>query len=173
MSDTPTHTHTHPLIKSSSFADELEKATHVVASRIDGDWPKLYRSLPFYPPRGHHNIDEDVTNIVQERMRVAERVKAEDSLHKWRRVHTRANLNDLKETLLKMNRVDVLNSIERQKRQKCNKKNVVQKKWQNLRTLQLITTRISHYKSTRTFNVASEKLGKKMKLPRIVTAKHT
>ncbi|KAK2147802.1 hypothetical protein LSH36_535g03018 [Paralvinella palmiformis] len=153
--------------------DELEKVARLVARRIDGDWPKLYRNLPFYPPRGRHNIDDDVSSIVRERMRVADRVKAEASLEKWRRVHTRANVDDLKETLMKMNRPDVINSLERQKRQRHGNKNDVQKKWQNLRTLQLITSRITRYKSSRMVNASTDQFVKKVRLPKIAAGKGT
>jgi hypothetical protein len=127
--------------------DDLEKATLVVAKHIDGDWPKLYRKLPFYPPRGKNNIDDDVINITQERLRVAEKVKATESLEKWRRMHTRANLDDLKETLAGMNRTDVVQRIDKTLKHKKDSNSKARKRWKNIRTLQLVAARISKYRS--------------------------
>lgn len=44
-------------------SDPFEKACSVIGSSIGGDWPVLYRKLPFYPPRGTATIDNDVEVI--------------------------------------------------------------------------------------------------------------
>ena len=46
-----------------------------MARQIEGDWPQLYRALPFYPPRGNVEQDGDIDKTVQKHYRVEDKFK--------------------------------------------------------------------------------------------------
>ena len=56
-------------VKTSCFIDVLTKASRVVAEKIEGGWKTMYRELPFYPARGQHTIDTDLSHILQDNYR--------------------------------------------------------------------------------------------------------
>ena len=84
----------------------------IVAQEIQNDWPKLYRRLPFYPPRGFATIEDDLDDIIKEQYRSKPQAQARTSLARWRRMHNRANLIEVKDALIQMHRQDIVERIE-------------------------------------------------------------
>ena len=78
-----------------NFPDPFERACDVVAAAIEGDWPTLYRQLPFHPARGSKTIDKDIAELSSMASRTSLQEICELSLKKWRRFHTRAKYEDL------------------------------------------------------------------------------
>lgn len=78
---------------------------------IEKEWIPLYRMLPFYPPRGEENLRVDIDDIITNFMRENQEVQAKQALLRWRRVHTRATLEDLTNTLMYMRRRDIVEKI--------------------------------------------------------------
>ena len=78
----------------------------IVYNNIDGDWVRLYRALPFHPPRGSRNIENDIEDIAVIARENNEQ-SAKRSLYRWRRYHTRAKLDDLLKGLEKIRRHDL------------------------------------------------------------------
>ncbi len=95
------------------FPDPFEKACFAVAMYIETDWPKLYRALPFHPQRGKNTIDQDIGELTNEASRTSTQQTALRALYRWRRHHTRAKLEDLKETLSLIKKVEVLDKLEK------------------------------------------------------------
>ncbi|KAL5006852.1 hypothetical protein ScPMuIL_015658 [Solemya velum] len=100
------------LLRKKKVVDKLEKATRVTAGSIEGDWVKLYRNLPFYPARGEENLKTDIDEIVDKYMRHTYEEQARQCLWRWRRVHTRACVDDLMKTLQVVKRRDIVEKIE-------------------------------------------------------------
>ncbi|KAK3604751.1 hypothetical protein CHS0354_017858 [Potamilus streckersoni] len=98
--------------------DKLERAIRITATKIDGDWPRLYWSLPFHPPRGEETIRADIDEIGKTYMRRPSEELCKQCLWRWRRVHTRTSLNELKKALLVCKRKDIADLID----QKMSKK---------------------------------------------------
>ncbi|XP_062574829.1 uncharacterized protein LOC134236668 isoform X2 [Saccostrea cucullata] len=96
------------------FADEdkLERATRVTSINIDKDWIPLYRALPFHPPRGEENLRQDIDEINTVFLRDTVEVHAKQALHRWRRMHTRASVDDLKKALIAIKRKEVAEKVE-------------------------------------------------------------
>ena len=94
-----------------SIVDKLEKACRVTAQSIEKEWIPLYRMLPFHPPRGEENLRVDIDDIITNFMRENQEVQARQALLRWRRVHTRATLEDLTNTLMYMKRRDIVEKI--------------------------------------------------------------
>ena len=92
--------------------DILEKALRLIANHIDGDWMKLYRELPFYPPRGDVTINVDIDDIASTYMRHTVEEQARQCLARWRRMHTRATLDDIRTALTAINRKDLVDRLE-------------------------------------------------------------
>ena len=100
------------LYHSVAGSDDLEAAIRVTSQEIEHDWPKLYRMLPFKPPRGRANIEIDICDIIKEQYRSNAQVHANEALTRWRRLHSYATLDELKHTLVAMNKSDVVQRIE-------------------------------------------------------------
>ncbi|XP_048754088.1 intersectin-1-like isoform X2 [Ostrea edulis] len=98
--------------KRGSIIDKLEKATRVTAVNIDKDWITLYRALPFHPPRGEENLRQDIEDITNTFLRDTVEVHAKQALYRWRRVHTRASVDDLKKTLISIKRKEIADKVE-------------------------------------------------------------
>ncbi|CAF4537222.1 unnamed protein product [Rotaria socialis] len=97
-----------------SSNDDLSKAIRIVAKYIGRDWSRLYWNLPFYPMRGKEEVSKDINSIDDKYHRGdVFRDQAVDSLGKWRRFHTRAKLDDLMQALRSINRLDILQIIDR------------------------------------------------------------
>ncbi|CAF1997085.1 unnamed protein product [Rotaria magnacalcarata] len=97
-----------------STNDDLSKAIRIVAKYIGRDWSRLYWNLPFYPMRGKEEVSKDINSIDDKYHRGdVFRDQAIDSLGKWRRFHTRAKLDDLMQGLRSINRLDILQIIDR------------------------------------------------------------
>ncbi|XP_074657213.1 uncharacterized protein LOC141910378 [Tubulanus polymorphus] len=92
--------------------DALDRAIRVAARFIDKDWIVLYRSLPFFPTRGDELLSSDIADIDQSNFRGITVDLARQSLERWRRLHTRANMADLKNALLAIKRADIVNEID-------------------------------------------------------------
>ncbi|GFR69666.1 hypothetical protein ElyMa_005637400 [Elysia marginata] len=92
--------------------DPLDRACKVTALRILGDWPSLYSNLPFYPSRGSQTVARDIVEVTDNGGRCSHTFKARRALERWRRYHTRANVDDLKRALKKIRRADVVHHIE-------------------------------------------------------------
>ena len=93
-------------------SDPFERVCQVVSEHIDGDWPKLYRALPFYPPRGISTIDGDIEELTNVESRVGGQYLALKALYRWRRFHTRAKVEDINSALVAIKRHDVINKID-------------------------------------------------------------
>lgn len=91
---------------------KLAKACETISEYIDQDWMLLYRQLPFYPKRGSHTIEKDISDINIDGARGPLENKAVAALKRWRRHHTRAKKADLVDALKKIRRHDVLSHIE-------------------------------------------------------------
>lgn len=126
-------------------ADTLDKAAHVVAKGISSDWPALYRKLPFYPPRGERVLDDDVDYVVQEQYRTNDAVKATDSLQRWRRMHTRANLTDLKGTLKDMGRADIVDQINESAKPKVKVKPKAKRRWRHYKNVKVAMDKLKGF----------------------------
>ncbi|KAL8592152.1 hypothetical protein ACOMHN_033523 [Nucella lapillus] len=92
--------------------NKLDAVCHQVAQAIDADWIRLYHSLPFHPPRGQHIIPDDIDDIRTRFLRHNMEEQARQSLAKWRRLHTRACVEDLRAALQEVKRPDVLERVE-------------------------------------------------------------
>lgn len=92
--------------------DKLEKATRVTATLIDKDWIPLYRTLPFHPPRGEENLRVDIDDITNTFLRDTLEVHAKQALYRWRRMHTRASVDDLKKALTAIKRKDIADKVD-------------------------------------------------------------
>lgn len=90
----------------------FDKACRKVALYIDRDWPALYRALPFYPERGVKTIDEDVRDMSRREQRGGLADVALRAISRWRRHHTRANIDDLGAALAAIRRTDVLRQMD-------------------------------------------------------------
>ena len=90
----------------------LDKACERVVRHIDEDWMQLYRNLPFFPKRGAHVIESDISSITAEGARGPKSDVIRVALNRWRRHHTRARVDDLKQGLKAIKRNDVLKEIE-------------------------------------------------------------
>ncbi|KAK7110635.1 hypothetical protein V1264_014475 [Littorina saxatilis] len=95
-----------------SKKDKLDMVCQLVVQTIDTDWVRLYHTLPFHPPRGHHIITDDIDDISTRFMRHNMEEQARQSLAKWRRLHTRACVEDLRSALQAVNRTDVLERLD-------------------------------------------------------------
>ncbi|WAQ94954.1 hypothetical protein MAR_007425 [Mya arenaria] len=104
--------------------DKLERSCKITASNIDHDWCKLYRALPFHPPRGEETISNDIDEINKEYMRTLSEEMCRQSLWRWRRMHTRASLEDLKKALLSIRRKDIIDLIEEDIMRRASKPNI-------------------------------------------------
>ncbi|XP_033762334.1 myosin-4-like [Pecten maximus] len=104
-----------------NVVDKLERASRVAATHIDVDWPKLYRVLPFYPPRGDENVRIDIDEIGRVFMRDIQETQAKQSLAKWRRMHNRASVDDLKAALHQIRRKDIVEEIDTELAKRANK----------------------------------------------------
>ena len=84
----------------------------MVAQNIDQDWMQLYRHLPFFPKRGAHVIESDISSIAMEGARGPKENVVIVALNRWRRHHTRARVEDLKQGLKAIRRTDVLKEVD-------------------------------------------------------------
>ncbi|XP_005098259.1 uncharacterized protein LOC101863343 [Aplysia californica] len=92
--------------------DNLEKFCKFVASEIEGDWIRLYRALPFYPARGMETVSADIDDIITRFLRNSEE-QAHQGLSRWRRMHTRAGVNDLRQALHTIKRKDIVEKYDK------------------------------------------------------------
>ena len=90
----------------------LDKACERVIRHIDEDWMQLYRNLPFFPKRGAHVIESDIASIATEGARGPKADVIRVALNRWRRHHTRARVDDLKQGLKAIKRSDILKEVE-------------------------------------------------------------
>ena len=89
------------------MTDLLERLMKVVSKRIDHDWMKLYRCLPFYPPRGQANIEADIDEVSRQQYRSTADVHAMTCLQRWRRLNCRASVTELRQALVTCKRKDI------------------------------------------------------------------
>lgn len=80
----------------------------MVASRINKDWPVLYRVLPFHPPRGLATVDRDIHDLLNRETRGGKSQLARLALDRWRRYHTKAKVEDLEIALKVVHRSDIV-----------------------------------------------------------------
>lgn len=90
------------------FLDIFDKACAIVAIHINKDWPRLYRVLPFHPPRGLSTIDRDIYDLMSRESRGGKQHLARMAIDRWRRNHTRAKIEDLAVALGAIQRADVV-----------------------------------------------------------------
>lgn len=88
---------------------------HIISTLLENDWIKFYYTLPFIPERGATNIKQDIdnANFKFNRGDVA-KDRSLYCLQKWKRTHSRARLDDLRESLKKIGRMDILNELNEQ-----------------------------------------------------------
>lgn len=90
----------------------MDRAVGIVAQEMNTDWPKLYRRLPFHPARGRTTIEADLDEIIKAKYRATPDTQARASLARWRRMHNRACIKELREVLLDMHRQDVVEKLD-------------------------------------------------------------
>jgi len=90
----------------------MQQACDAVCETVDDDWMELYRTLVFYPKRGKLTIENDICTINQEGSRGPKQMRPHFALSRWKRYHTRANVDDIKTALRKIKRWDVLQALE-------------------------------------------------------------
>lgn len=95
----------------SLFADPFERVCQLVARTIENDWVRLYRALPFHPYRGASMVDDDIRNFGVMTSRQTPQQVALQALHRWRRYHTLARIEDLKKALRAIHRTDIVLSV--------------------------------------------------------------
>ncbi|CAD5125021.1 DgyrCDS13259 [Dimorphilus gyrociliatus] len=91
---------------------QFDKYLKFVAKLLQQDWIRLYRVLPFFPPRGETTIESDIDKINQEYYRNLVEYQALESLRLWRRVHSRASLHALKSSLIEINKENIAQQID-------------------------------------------------------------
>lgn len=62
------------------YLDQFDKYLKLVAKSLQQDWIRLYRALPFFPPRGETTIESDIDKINQEYYRNLVEYQALESL---------------------------------------------------------------------------------------------
>ncbi|XP_060559408.1 uncharacterized protein LOC132719623 isoform X2 [Ruditapes philippinarum] len=90
----------------------LDRACAVVVKHIDQDWIQLYRKLPFFPTRGSETIEKDIASIAIEGARGPKEDIAAVALARWRRHHTRARAEDLKQGLKAIKRFETMKAVD-------------------------------------------------------------
>lgn len=123
--------------------DKLEKACRVTAQTIEKEWIPLYRMLPFHPPRGEENLRVDIDDIITNYMRENQEFQAKQALLRWRRVHTRATITDLTNTLMYMRRRDIVEKINDELTKKS-KSTLNDKKQSQQRSVRLSKVAVGH-----------------------------
>ncbi|PAA52811.1 hypothetical protein BOX15_Mlig027336g1 [Macrostomum lignano] len=101
-----------PEIEEYTLGNPIQMACRVVAKAIEQDWFRLYFQLPFYPPRGQVDLDADVDRINKRLVRGNRQELATEMLATWRRLHTRANVEALKEALGRIGRQDLSQRVD-------------------------------------------------------------
>src|SRR5688572_18449507 len=86
----------------------FDMACAVVAIHISKDWPRLYRVLPFHPPRGLSTIDKDIYDLTTKESRGGKPHLARMAIDRWRRNHARAKVEDLAIALRAIQRADIV-----------------------------------------------------------------
>ena len=92
--------------------DPLSRACKIIRSRIERDWVQLYRNLNFYPQRGAETIERDIVELREAGARTSVSMTTRQALARWRRYHTRANVEDIRQALQKIKRFDILKLID-------------------------------------------------------------
>ena len=72
----------------------------------------LYRNLNFYPQRGAETIEHDIVDLCESGARASMSLTSRHALARWKRYHTRANVEDLRQALRKIKRFDILKHID-------------------------------------------------------------
>ena len=91
----------------------MSRVCRIISARIERDWVPLYRNLNFYPQRGAETIERDIVELREQGARVSLPLASRQALDRWRRHHTRANVEDLREGLRKIKRQDILRVIDK------------------------------------------------------------
>ena len=125
------------------ISDKLEKACRVTAQTIEKEWIPLYRMLPFHPPRGEENLRVDIDDIITTCMRENQEFQAKQALLRWRRVHTRATIDNLTKTLMYMRRRDIVEKINDELTKKS-KSTLNDKKQAQQRSVRLSKVTVGH-----------------------------
>ncbi|XP_025110321.1 uncharacterized protein LOC112573870 isoform X2 [Pomacea canaliculata] len=92
--------------------DPVENACRIICSHIDRDWVQLYRNLTFFPQRGAETIERDLLHLTEMGARASVALASRHALERWKRYHTRANVEDLRQALMKIKRTDILRLID-------------------------------------------------------------
>ena len=71
----------------------------------------MYRNLNFHPVRGKETIEKDVEELQCWGVRSSISLTAQKALQRWRRHHTRANVQEICLALRKIKRFDILKAI--------------------------------------------------------------
>jgi hypothetical protein len=90
----------------------MREACKIISNRIERDWVSLYRALPFYPQRGAETIEHDIVELRESGARASVSWTSRQALERWRRYHTRANVEDLRQALRIIKRADVLKALD-------------------------------------------------------------
>lgn len=98
-------------------SDRLERLCRFVEAEIGPEWSRLYRCLPFYPSRGVETISSDIDDISSRFLRNTQE-QAHHALSRWRRMHTRACVTDLRDALVLIRRKDVVEKYDHIRREK-------------------------------------------------------
>ncbi|XP_070184589.1 CAP-Gly domain-containing linker protein 1-like isoform X2 [Littorina saxatilis] len=90
----------------------MARICKLISTKIERDWVQLYLNLPFYPQRGEETIEHDVMELTELGSRASVSWTARQALERWKRYHTRANVEDLRRTLRKIKRSDIIKVID-------------------------------------------------------------
>ncbi|XP_041363890.1 uncharacterized protein LOC121379371 isoform X2 [Gigantopelta aegis] len=89
----------------------FDRVCRVITNSIDKDWANMYRNLPFHPKRGSVTIERDIRDITNGDAHANCVARAKQAFARWRRYHTRCRMEDLRETLRKIKRFDILRAV--------------------------------------------------------------
>lgn len=92
--------------------DPMKEACRIISARVERDWVALYRALPFYPQRGAETVEHDIVELRETGARTSVCRTSRLALDRWRRYHTRANVEDLRQALRATKRLDILRALD-------------------------------------------------------------
>ncbi|PAA81666.1 hypothetical protein BOX15_Mlig031852g2 [Macrostomum lignano] len=90
----------------------FDRVCLLVSRRIEIDWKRLYRALPFVPQRGRETIDRDIEELQTGLVGESRAQCAWRALHRWRRFHRRAKPGELRAALVRLRRTDLLPEVD-------------------------------------------------------------
>ncbi|CAH8633387.1 unnamed protein product [Dicrocoelium dendriticum] len=91
-----------------TWSDKKRRAViQYVAKHIGPDWPSLFYSLPFSPPRGRLELEAMATRLMRSSPRGDHTVLAHNALNQWCQMNLTADPQMLCQTLMRIHRVQL------------------------------------------------------------------